>query len=142
MAGVSPAKKPSLSFGPKLRATQTLLLPAARVPTVEMPKNCMLSDWKSFVHETGWRNKKEQQQEKQFLLSGKGRGSVICRFKSHGLYPASSHVDRAYLEESNNGRLKVRIFNTTDTLDNSFTVHGKKEEQVTWTSPDDWFVCK
>lgn len=109
---------------------------------VYAPTAIKTSEWKSFVHETGWRNKKEQQQEKQFLLSGKGRGSVICRFKSHGLYPASSHVDRAYLEESNNGRLKVRIFNTTDTLDNSFTVHGKKEELVTWTSPDDWFVCK
>ena len=108
-------------------------------------------DWRKFVYESGWRTLKERQAESKFLLSPKGRGASVCHIVSRGTHPKAGKVERGYLEDTNNGRLKIRIV-ATGALDSSFNDENAKlgdvsrtevmHERNIWAEPDNWFRCQ
>jgi len=108
-------------------------------------------DWRKFAYESGWRTIKERQEESRFLLSSQGRGASVCHIVERGAHPKAGKVERGYIEDTNNGRLKIRIV-ATGALDSSFNDENAKlgdvartevmHERNIWAEPDNWFRCQ
>ena len=86
-----------------------------------------------------------------FLLSPQGRGASVCHIVERGVHPKAGKVERGYLEDTNNGRVKIRIV-ATGALDSSFNDQNAKlgdvsrtevmHERNIWAEPDNWFRCQ
>ncbi len=115
------------------------------------PTSANSRDWNRFVYESGWRTIKERREESRFLLSPQGRGASVCHIVERGVHPKAGKVERGYLEDTNNGRVKIRIV-ATGALDSSFNDQNAKlgdvsrtevmHERNIWAEPDNWFRCQ
>ena len=85
------------------------------------------------------------------LLSSKGRGATVCQISENSVSPGVAIVERGCVEDTNNGKLKIRIV-AKGYLDQSISADGTElgetsrtqvqNEINVWAAPTNWFVCK
>lgn len=107
--------------------------------------------WKDFAYAQGFRSATQRNAEAKMLLSSKGRGATVCRIAENGVSPGAAIVERGYVEDANNGKLKIRIV-AKGYLDQSISADGTElgetsrtqvqNEINVWAAPTNWFVCK
>ena len=110
------------------------------------------ASWLKFVNEQGYRTLAQRQADSKFLLSSKGRGATVCSKQyGKGVHPGDAIVERGYVEDSNNGKIKVRIVargeQEAGVVESgralSDTVRTRTEKEVNvWAEPGNWFICR
>jgi len=70
---------------------------------------------------------------------------MVCRKVATGVHPSQRYLDKGYIEDSANGRIKVRIFekaNRRGSFDpTAISSRADSYNETIWDRPSRWFMC-
>lgn len=124
-----------------------MIRPAIDFVVITPPLNKAADDqaWINYIGSLGFLPASERKLQTEQMLKKESLGAMVCRKVATGVQPSQRLLDKGYIEESANGRIKVRIFekaNRRGSFDPSaISSRADSYNETVWDRPSRWFMC-
>ncbi|WP_279175210.1 hypothetical protein [Parasutterella excrementihominis] len=124
-----------------------VIRPAIDFVVITPPLNKAADDqaWINYIGSLGFLPASERKLQTEQMLKKESLGAMVCRKVATGVHPSQRLLDKGYIEESANGRIKVRIFekaNRRGSFDPSaISSRADSYNETVWDRPSRWFMC-
>ena len=113
---VDKSNKDRALFWAKIKPTgkdfNGVVRPAIAFVVIAPPLNKTANDpvWINYIGSLGFLTASERKLQTEQMLKKESIGAMVCRKVATGVHPSQRYLDKGYIEDSANGRIKVRIF--------------------------------
>lgn len=121
--------------------------PAIAFVVIAPPLNKTTNDpvWINYIGSLGFLTASERKLQTEQMLKKESIGAMVCRKVATGVHPSQRYLDKGYIEDSANGRIKVRIFekaNRRGSFDpTAISSRADSYNETIWDRPSRWFMC-
>lgn len=124
-----------------------VIRPAIDFVVITPPLNKTADDpvWINYIGSLGFLPASERKLQTEQMLKKESIGALVCRKVTTGVHPTQRFLDKGYIEDSANGRIKVRIFekpNRRGSFDpTAISSRADSYNETVWDRPSHWFMC-